>query len=43
MMSREGVLVRLGADGLRSNELRYLATDVAEADADEALAWLAGE
>ena len=43
MMSREGVLVRLGADGLRSNELRYLATDVAEADEDDALAWLAGE
>jgi hypothetical protein len=42
-MSREGVLVRIGADGLRSNELRYVATDVAEADADEALAWLAGE
>jgi winged helix DNA-binding protein len=43
MMSREGVLVRLGADGLRSNELRYLATAIAEADADEALVWLAGE
>jgi Winged helix DNA-binding domain len=42
-MSREGVLVRIGADGLRSNELRYLATDVANADPDEALGWLAGE
>jgi hypothetical protein len=42
-MSREGVLARLGADGLRSNELRYLATDVPDADTDEALAWLAGE
>jgi hypothetical protein len=42
-MSREGVLVRVGAESLRSNELRYLATDVPDADADEALAWLAGE
>ncbi len=42
-MTREGALVRLGADGLRSNALRYVAADVAEADADEALAWLAAE
>jgi Winged helix DNA-binding domain len=42
-MAHEGVLVRVGAHGLRSNELLYLAADVEEADADEALAWLAGE
>ena len=38
-----GELVRVGAAGLRSNELRYVAADIEEADADEALAWLAGE
>jgi hypothetical protein len=42
-MTRTGELVRVGADGLRSNELRYVVGDVAEADADDALAWLAGE
>jgi len=42
-MTREGALVRVGAEGLRSNALRYVAGDVAEADADEALAWLAAE
>jgi Winged helix DNA-binding domain len=42
-MTRDGELVRVGADGLRSNELRYLVADVPDADADEALAWLAGQ
>ena len=42
-LTREGVLVRLGAHGLRSNELFYVAATVSEADADEALAWLADE
>ena len=42
-MTRTGELVRVGAAGLRSNELRYVAADIEEADADEALAWLAGE
>jgi hypothetical protein len=42
-MTRDGELLRVGADGLRSNELRYVVHDLDEADADEALAWLAGE
>ena len=42
-LTREGVLVRLGAHGLRSNELFYVAATVDEADADEALAWLADQ
>jgi hypothetical protein len=42
-LTRDGELVRVGADGLRSNELRYLVADVPDADAEEALAWLAGE
>jgi hypothetical protein len=42
-MTRDGELVRVAAGGLRSNELRYVAADIEEADADEALAWLAGE
>ena len=42
-LTREGVLVRLGAHGLRSNELFYVAGTVAEADAAEALAWLADQ
>jgi len=42
-MTREGALVRVGADGLRSNALRYVAADLAAADAEEALAWLAAE
>jgi hypothetical protein len=42
-MTREGALVRVGAEGLRSNALRYVAADLAAADADEALAWLAAE
>jgi hypothetical protein len=42
-MSREGVLVRIGADSLRSNELRYVSHDLDDADSDGALAWLAGE
>ncbi len=42
-MTHEGVLVRVGAKGLRSNELLWGAAEIPEADADEALAWLAGE
>src|SRR5215207_1625882 len=42
-MTHEGVLVRVGAPGLRSNELRYVAADVPEVEEDEALAWLAAE
>lgn len=48
-MAREGVLLRVGAEGPRSNALRYVSTkawlggDLPEAEADEALAWLAGE
>ena len=48
-MAREGVLLRVGAEGPRSNALRYVATrswlgdDLPEADPDGALAWLAGE
>ena len=48
-MAREGVLLRVGAEGLGSNALRYVATrswlggDLPHADADGALAWLAGE
>jgi hypothetical protein len=48
-MAREGVLLRVGAEGPRSNALRYVAArgwlggDLPYADADEALAWLAGE
>ena len=42
-MTREGVLARVGAEGLRSNTLRYVAADVPAADTDEALAWLAAE
>lgn len=40
-LTREGALIRLGAHGLRSNELFYVAGVVEDADADEALAWLA--
>ena len=42
-MTRDGELLRIGAKGLRSNELGYVANELDEADADEALAWLAGE
>jgi len=42
-LTREGALVRIGAHGLRSNELLYVAATVADADADEALAWLADQ
>jgi hypothetical protein len=42
-MTRDGELLRVGAEGLRSNELRYVVVQLPEADADEALAWLAGE
>jgi hypothetical protein len=42
-MTRDAELVRLGARGLRSNELRYQAVELEPADADEALEWLAGE
>jgi hypothetical protein len=42
-MTRDGELLRIGAKGLRSNELRYVAVQLDDADPDEALAWLAGE
>jgi hypothetical protein len=42
-MTRDAELIRVGAKGLRSNELRYQAVELEPADADEALAWLAGE
>jgi hypothetical protein len=42
-MTRDGELLRIGANGLRSNELAYVADQLDDADADEALAWLAGE
>ena len=42
-LTREGVLIRLGAHGLRSNEIFYVAGEVDEVDADAALAWLADE
>ncbi len=42
-MTRDAELVRIGAKGLRSNELRYQAVELEPADADEALEWLAGE
>ena len=48
-MCREGVLLRVSPEGLRSNALRYVATEawlgsgLPDADPDEALAWLAGE
>jgi hypothetical protein len=42
-MTRDGELVRVGAESLRSNELRYVAIELEDADAEEALAWLAGE
>ena len=43
-MTRDGELVRVAAgQSLRSNELRYTSAEIADADADEALAWLAGE
>jgi Winged helix DNA-binding domain len=42
-MTRDGELLRVGAKSLRSNELAYVANELQDADADEALAWLAGE
>ena len=42
-MTRDGELLRVGARSLRSNELRYVVVELDDADADEALAWLAGE
>jgi hypothetical protein len=42
-MTREGALIRIGAAGLRSNELRYQLHEPAAADSDRALSWLAGE
>ena len=49
MMTFEGALLRVGAESLSSNALRYVAADawldggLPEADPNEALAWLAGE
>lgn len=42
-MTRDGELIRIGAAGLRSNELRYQVWEPPQADQDQALAWLAGE
>ena len=44
-MARDGLIVRVGADGLRSNALRYVRPDppIPGADRDEARAWLAAE
>ena len=42
-MTRDAELIRIGAKGLRSNELRYVVHELEDADPDEALAWLAGE
>jgi hypothetical protein len=42
-MTRDAELVRVGAKGLRSNELRYQAVRLDPADPGEALKWLAGE
>ena len=42
-MTRDGELLRVGAKGLRSNELRYVVVELEPADSDAALAWLAGE
>ena len=43
-MTRDGELARVAAGkSLRSNELKYVAAEIDEAEADEALAWLAGE
>jgi hypothetical protein len=42
-MTRTGDVVRVAADGLRSNALRYVVADVPAVDPDEGLAWLAGE
>jgi Winged helix DNA-binding domain len=42
-MTRDAELVRIPAEGLRSNELAYVAIELDPADADEALAWLVGE
>ena len=42
-MTRDGELLRVGAESLRSNELRYVVVELEDADPDEALAWLAGE
>ncbi|MDQ3629999.1 MAG: winged helix DNA-binding domain-containing protein [Actinomycetota bacterium] len=43
VMTREGSLVRVGAAGLRSNALRYVAQEIPQHDRDAALAWLTGE
>ena len=40
-MTRDAELVRVGAAGLRSNELRYVTATLDDADPDESLAWLA--
>ena len=50
-MTLEGVLLRVGAEGLRSNALGYVATEawlghpgrLPDVGPDEALSWLAGE
>ena len=42
-LTRTGELVRVGAAGLRSNALRYVAASIPEADPARALRWLVGE
>ena len=42
-LARAGRLLRIGAPGLRSNQLRWQAAEVPEAEFDGSLAWLAGE
>ena len=43
LMAREGAIRRIGSDGLRSNQLRYVPARIRKADPDEALAWVARE
>jgi hypothetical protein len=44
-MGREGVIVRVGAEGLRSNALKWVRPEpaIGEASRAEAFAWVAGE
>jgi hypothetical protein len=43
LMAREGAIRRIGSEGLRSNQLRYVPARIRKADPDEALAWIAKE
>jgi hypothetical protein len=42
-LTRTGEMIRVGAPGLRSNALRYVAASIPEADPAQALRWLVGE